>query len=307
MGADERWLEISVVVEPEVAEAVSEVFNRLNPSADGRSSAIVEIRGFELGQEQHTLQAVVRTYVPDTPEGRERLRRLEVALGHLNVIRPVPEPHIRLVRAEDWAEAWKRDYKPLRISPRCWVVPSWLSPPPLRPGEVVIRLEPGMAFGTGLHPSTRLATRLLERAEPRGKRVLDVGTGSGILAIAAALLGAREVWATDVDPLAVEVARENVHRNRVERVVRVMEGSLPDRGAPFDVVVVNIIAPVILSLLERGLWNWVGTGGVLLLSGIVLSQEEEVLRAVTRQGGVLADRVQEEDWVGLAFRKKGDE
>ncbi len=300
---NERWLEISVTVDPEVAEAVSEVFNRLNPTPDGRSSAIVEVRGFDPVHGRDALHAVVRTYVPDTPEGRERLRRLEVALGHLNAIRPVPEPRVRVIHADDWTEAWKRHYKPMRISDRCWVVPAWLPVPPLGEGEVAIRLEPGMAFGTGLHPSTRLALRLLERADPAGKRVLDVGTGSGILAVAAALLGAREVVATDVDPVAVDAARENVRRNRVESVVRVVEGSLPTAASPFDIVVVNILAPVIIALLDQGLWERVRPGGVLILSGIVSPQETEVILAVGGRGGTQVDRIQEEDWVGLAFRR----
>ena len=297
-----RWLEISVTVDPEVAEAVSEVFNRINPGPDGRGGAVVEVSGFDpVGNVDH-LQATVRTYVPDTPQGRERLRRLEEALGHLNMIRPVPEPEVRPLAEEDWAEAWKRHYRPLRVGPRLVIVPAWQQYDPL-PEDVVIRLEPGMAFGTGLHPSTRLALRLLETSPLHNARVLDVGTGSGILAIAAARLGARQVVATDIDPHAVEAARENARRNRVASIIQVIAGSLPEGEPPFDVVVVNILHHVILILLDMGLWQHVREGGELILSGIVLPHETEVLLAVASRGGEVIERAQEDDWVGLRVRK----
>lgn len=294
-----RWLEVSVVASPEVAEVVNEIFNRLNPGPDGRGGAVIEISGFDPVGEAHTLQATVRTYVPDTPEGRARLTHIEEALGYLNAILPVPEPAVRPLGEEDWAEAWKAHYKPLRVGERLLIVPAWERDVPTQPEDVVVRLEPGMAFGTGLHPSTRLALCLLEQTVWPGTRVLDVGTGSGILAIAAALLGATEVVATDVDEYAVRVARENVRRNRVETAVRVYPGSLPGGEAPFDLVVVNILPDTVLSLLREGLWDQVRTKGTLLLSGIVLPREAEIVAAVKARGGRVTVRVQEEDWVGL--------
>ena len=300
---EERWLEVSVTVDPEVAEAVSEVFNRFNPGADGRGGAIVEISGFDpVGDADH-LQATVRTYLPDTPEGRTRLQRIEAALGHLNMIRPVPEPQVRVLNEADWANAWKAHYHPVRIGERCLIVPAWQEYTPASADEIVIRLEPGMAFGTGLHPTTRLALRLLEHARPEGKRVLDVGTGSGILSIAAALYGAAHVLGTDIDPHAVKAATENARRNRVEERVEIRSGSLPADEPSFDLVVVNILPHIILQLFQEGLWAHVRPGGELVLSGIVEPREVEILLAVAARGGEVVERLQEEDWIGLRIVK----
>lgn len=296
------WLEIGVTVNPEVAESVSEVFNRFNPAADGRGGAVVELHGFDPVGDVHDLKATVRTYVPDTPEGRERLRRIQEALGHLNLIRPVPEPTVKRLREEDWRDAWKRHFTPLRVG-RILIVPAWMAQADTRPDDVIISLEPGMAFGTGLHPSTRLALRLMQQFVRPGLRILDVGTGSGILAVAAAKLAARDVVATDIDPLAVQAARENVARNAVDARVRVQEGSLPTGEGPFDLVVVNILHHVILNLLDQGLWDHVKPGGHLLLSGIVLPHETEILLAVSARGGRIVERLREEDWVALAVAR----
>ncbi len=296
------WLEVSVTVDPEVAEAVSEVFQRFNPGAGGTGGAVIEISGFDPVGDVHDLRATVRTYLPDTAEGRTRLRRIEEALGHLNLIRPVPEPRIRRLSDTDWARVWQQHFRPLRVGRRLLIVPTWETPP-ARPDDVVITIEPGLAFGTGLHPTTRLALRLLEDAVLPGARVLDVGTGSGILAIAAARLGARAVVATDIDPQAVQAARANVVRNAVADLVHVRESSLPEEEAPFDVVVVNILHHVILNLLDQGLWEQIRSGGDLILSGILNVHETEVLLALAARGGQVHRRVTEEDWVGLWVKR----
>ncbi len=296
-----RWLEISVTVDPEVAEAVSEVFHRFNPDA-AQGSAVIEVSGFDPTGDVHHLRATVRTYVPDTPEGRARLQRIEEALAHLNAIRPVPHPHVRPLDETEWWTAWQRHFKPLRVGKRLVIVPAWHTYHP-SPDEVPVIIEPGMAFGTGLHPSTRLALRLLEGAVTPGIRVLDVGTGSGILAIAAARLGARAVTATDIDPQAIVAARDNIARNRLTAQVTLHEGSLPPGEPPFDVVVVNILHHVILNLLDQGLWAYVQPGGSLLLSGILRPHETDVLLAVMARGGRLVERLTEEDWIALHVKR----
>ncbi len=297
-----RWIEISVTVDPEVAEAVSEVFNRLNPAQEGQPSAVIEIDGFDPVGDVHHLQATVRTYIVESPEGWERARRIETALGHLNLIQPVPQPHIRVIDEEDWAHAWKKHYHPLRVGRRLVILPVWEEVPAVDKEMVIIRLDPGLAFGTGLHPTTRLALQLLEDALTPKMDVLDVGTGSGILAIAAALLGAKHVVATDIDPQAIAAARKNIQENRVENRVEVREGSLP-RNETFDLVVVNILPHVILNLLDRGLWNTVREGGHIILSGIIEDRETDILLSVSARGGHIIKRVREGDWIGLWVRK----
>ena len=169
---------------------------------------------YELAAAPPPSTVIVKTYLPLDGTAGEAQRRLEEGLWHLGQIYPIPDPVIRELAEEDWAEAWKQQYHLLRVGRRIVIVPAWEAYAPA-PGEVVIRLEPGMAFGTGLHPTTRLCLEALEAHLAPGCTVLDVGTGSGVLAIAAAKLGARSVLALDADPVAVSVARENVALNGV--------------------------------------------------------------------------------------------
>jgi ribosomal protein L11 methyltransferase len=199
------------------------------------------------------------------------------------------------------------------------ITPSWLTPD-AAPEDLVIELDPGMAFGSGLHPSTRLCLTLLEQHLRPGDSVLDLGTGSGILAIAAAKLGAASVLARDVDLLAVEVAQENVEHNGVSGVVRVEAGSLPQNHPPpmqgarpddrssqgtiarqpnWDLILVNILADVIVDLLAQGLDALMVPGGRLVLSGIISTREQEVDDALHRNGLTIAQRRHEGDWVAL--------
>ena len=186
------WIEISVRADGEAAEAVSELFNRLNSRPDGQGGAVTEVGGFDPVGEAHHPLVTVRTYLPaDWPESAERQRQIEMGLWFLGRIHPLGEPMIRTLAEEDWANAWKAHYHPLRIGRRFLVIPAWqtgqVQP---APDDLTIVLDPGMAFGTGLHPSTQLCLRAMEDVIAPGQRVLDAGCGSGILSIAAARLGA---------------------------------------------------------------------------------------------------------------------
>ncbi len=206
---------------------------------------------------------------------------------------------------EDWAEAWKRGLGPRHITPRLWVTPSW-EPAPAAPGEVVVVVDPGMAFGTAEHGTTRGALRLLEHALAPGERVLDIGSGSAILAVAAALLGAREVVAVEGDPVAGEYARENIERNGVTDRVRWVEawadGALLAGLGPADGVLANIESGVLRRLLP-GLQGALRPGGWMVLSGILADEWEGFAHDVV-QTGLALERVDEDgEWRSATFRR----
>jgi ribosomal protein L11 methyltransferase len=312
-----NWLEISVTTDNEAAEAVVELFNR-----HGRGQAVVETPldcfEHELTAGTRPTHVVVKTYLPLDGATNQTRQRLEEGLWHLRQIYPVPEPIIRQLAEADWAEAWKQQYHRQRVGQFTIIVPAWEEYTP-RPGEVVIRLEPGMAFGTGLHPTTRLCLEALETYLSPGTTVLDLGTGSGVLAISAAKLGARAVMALDADPVAVDVARDNVAMNGVADRVSVRHGSLPggevvprhfavdgsldllDSGQ-FDLIVVNILAPVIVGM-SPALAARLRPEARLIAAGLIESQEREVEDAFREHGLQVVERTQERDWVALVAQR----
>ena len=204
------------------------------------------------------------------------------------------------VQEKDWAEYWKRFYKPLRLGKRLVVRPSWEAYERL-PDDLVIDLDPGMAFGTGTHETTALCVELIEKHYQGGK-VLDLGTGSGILAIAAARLGANEVLAIDIDPLAVRTAQENVDNNKLSAAVSVRRGDLLQGiGGYFDFAVANILADVIIMLCGP-LRQRLKPGAVFVCSGIIRQREEDVRAALEAAGYAPLDRLDRGEWVALAVR-----
>lgn len=291
-----RWLEIGVQVDGEAAEAVAEVFNRL-----GEGGAVIETL-IHQDDSPYAGESVVnvKTYLPANDESAPRQRQVEEALWHLSQLYPIPAPQVRQLAEEDWAEAWKKGYRVQHIGQRLVIVPSWEAYTP-QDHEVVIRLDPGMAFGTGLHPSTRLCLQALEAWVRAGDGVLDVGTGSGILAIAAAKLGAASVVGVDLDPVAVEVARENVRLNGVADRVEIEEGTvemLSPRPRSVDRIVVNILADVVIALTPV-LAACLRPTGTLIASGIIQEQAGTVVETFESAGLRTVERRQEKDWVAL--------
>ncbi len=207
---------------------------------------------------------------------------------------------ISRVQEKDWAEYWKRFYKPLRLGKRLVVRPSWEAYERL-PDDLVIDLDPGMAFGTGTHETTALCVELIEKHYQGGK-VLDLGTGSGILAIAAARLGANEVLAVDIDPLAVRTAQENVDNNKLSAAVSVRRGDLLQGiGGSFDFAVANILADVIIMLCGP-LKKQLKPGAIFVCSGIIRQREEDVRAALEAACYAPLDRLDRGEWVALAVR-----
>ncbi|MDW8102268.1 MAG: 50S ribosomal protein L11 methyltransferase [Anaerolineae bacterium] len=302
-----KWMEIAVEVPDEVVDALQEIMGRF---ASG--GAVVE----KIIPEEELLglepaKAIVKVYIPWNRQGLLRKKRLEEALWHFSAIVPIPVPSVRYWEEGEWLEAWKKFYTVLHIGKRLVVKPSWECYVP-GPEEVMVELDPGLAFGTGLHPSTRLCLLAMEQILKPGERVLDVGTGSGILALFAAKLGAKEVLALDIDRVAVKVARENVFRNGLRGKIKVRWGSLIPTGEaplidasalkPFGLILANITAPVIRSMAKE-LSIALAPEGFLVVSGIIQPQKEETLEALSSQGLQCEEELSCQEWVALILRK----
>ncbi len=203
---------------------------------------------------------------------------------------------------EDWAEAWKRYYHPIRIG-RVTVVPAWEEYAPSE-GEIILRMDPGMAFGTGTHETTRLVMEMLSEEIKGGERLLDVGTGSGILALCASKLGADACYAYDIDPVAVRVARENIEKDGAVNVFCGIADLLDgiDRTEPYDFVVANIVADIILRLLPS-LAEVMKAGARAILSGIIGARAEEIRAVLATYGFTLLREAEERDWYALLIQK----
>ena len=304
-AADGAWHELAVDADVEAVEAVSEILGRAAPGGTSVEPAF-ELVDEGLGARvDPTRPAIVRAYLParDRAAADRAAAGVAEALGHLQAfgLRPIGELRTRLVNEADWAEAWKAHFPVLRVGRRVVIRPTWRRHR-RRADDVVLALDPGMAFGTGLHPSTRLCLASVEALADRGVlaggRVLDVGCGSGILAIAALKLGAATAVGLDTDPIAVEATLANARRNAVARRLQVRQGSLPSAEASFDVVLANLIAGVLVPL-ASALRDELRPGGSLLASGIFVDREREVAAAFKAAGLRVVGRSAEGDWVAV--------
>lgn len=309
--SDSFWSEIKVEIPAELGEVVAEIFQE-----EGAGGVVYEDPAIlaespckddeYLGTEAY--QAVpekygIKAYFPVDDLLGERLVRLKERMSRL--LGYVPDFSLTQVQEEDWAEAWKAYFKPERIG-KVVIKPSWEEYYP-EGGEVVVELDPGMAFGTGTHPTTRLCILLLQEIAATQQDMLDVGTGSGILGLVGAKLGIPKILATDIDPLAVRVAAENISRNRLEDDIEVMVGDLVDwnREGKFHLVVANIITDAILRLIPD-LHKVLEPGGLFLASGIIEERSQEVITAFDRFGLTLEKNLTEQGWVGLLAKSTGE-
>lgn len=289
-----------------MAEAVAEVLARYAP--EGVVIEATQILPDPEGVGRPFGPVRVCAYLPVNAQLEDKRQRLRESLWYLGRIQPLPEPQFKLIKQTDWSEAWKKNYRPVLIGENLQIVPAWLEPP--EPDRIIVRVDPGMAFGTGTHPSTRMCLEAIEHYFGENEHsaipdAIDVGCGSGILSIAALRLGARHALGVDVDPEALASARKNAGLNGVlsrfelgvGSVAEILAGSFSIHEA--SLVLVNILAPVIIRLLDGGLGHLLSSGGRLVLSGILEEQASAVIIALEKNGLHLAGSRQMEDWVTL--------
>jgi len=316
--SNQSWAEFSLIVDGELAEAVAEVLRRYAP--DGVAIESTAVASSPDDSEGHAVGPLrVCAYLPVDSQLKETRRQIEEALWYLGRIRPLPPLQVRTIQESDWSEAWKANYRPIRLGERLIIVPAWLESPDTQ--RISIRMDPGMAFGTGTHPTTQLCLEMLETSllktqarlpASQALTVIDIGCGSGILSVAALKLGANHALGVDIDPQAVAASEDNAALNGVSERLETGLGSVAEvRAGRFSLqqaplVLANILALVIVQLLEDGLAELLAPGGVLILSGILAEQEEEVAGALANRALYVAARRQSGDWVALATSRGGE-
>ena len=297
-----QWLELSVTAPPEYVEPLVEMFRRYS----GQQVVVEESGGFNPDEGETPLPeapVLVKTYLPWDRKAHQIKGQIDIGVRLISALAPLSGLQERVLREEDWANAWKRHFRVLHIGRWLVVVPTWLKYTP-QPQEVVIHLDPGLAFGTGHHPTTRLCLKALEDLVRPGMHVLDLGTGSGILAMAAVKLGAHRVVALEIDPVAVKAARSNLRANALGRRVALRHGTLPHLDAPasaFDLAVANISAKVVLEQAQR-LLHTLRSGGLLLVSGMIADREAEVADCLEGLGARFRYQSADGEWSILLFQ-----
>ena len=315
-----NWLEVSLTVDGELAEPVADVFSRFAPNGVMTEQGVTYKDAEDAGTPAGPI--TVRAYLEVNDGLEETRQKLEESLYYLGMIRPLPDPVYRQIADQNWMEAWKQHYKPILIGKRLLILPAWMDSPD--PNRIAIKIDPGMAFGTGTHPTTQLCLELMERYfddiprtidyEPssidrRRLSTIDIGCGSGILSIAAIKLGARQTLGVDIDRESVVNSRENAETNGVGEelilgvgsVAEIIAGQFPFKSAPL--VVANILAPVIVRLFEAGMADLIEGDGAIILSGILIEQEGSVLEAGQAHSLRLIERRQIGDWVALTIAR----
>jgi ribosomal protein L11 methyltransferase len=315
------WLEVSLTVSGELAEAVADVLRRFAPNGVTTEQAVNFVNDEDEGTPVGPV--TVRAYLPADDGLEERRQKLEESLFYLGMIQPLPVPVFTPLPDQNWMEAWKERYKPIPIGRKLIIVPVWLDSP--EAARLSIKIDPGMAFGTGTHPTTQLCLEFIEEIIQPGTQtmdrgqssmvhrpwsVIDVGCGSGILSIGALKLGADFALGVDIDDASVKASRENAAANDIapERftvglgsVREILEGKFPLERAPL--VLANILAPVIIRLFGLGLADLVAPGGSLILSGILAEQGDSVRTAAEEHGLKFFKKHQMDDWLAMIFQR----
>ena len=303
--AEARWLEVSLTVDGELAEAVADVIGRFTSQGVVMEQAVRYNDAEDEGTPYGPVKVFGYMVVDSTLE--QRRMKLEEALWHLSQIQPLPPAEYREIEDQDWMAAWREHYRPIPIGEKLMILPAWIESADEQ--RIPIKIDPSMAFGTGTHPTTQLCLALLERHLTPGDAVIDIGCGSGILSIAAVKLGASRVVAVDIDQAAIRSTRENAALNGVVEQIDSGVGSLGEillgyyalRRAPL--VLANILAPVIIRMFGEGLTDTITNRGKIILSGILDEQSPAVEAEAEMHGLQFVERMVQNDWVGLVYQK----
>lgn len=310
-----KWTELSVLTTNEAVEAISNIYHEA-----GASGVVIE-DSTEMEKERvdqfgeiydlnpndfPTSGVIVKAYLPASSFLAETVEEIKLAIANLeNFDINLGENIFSMseVHEEDWATSWKQYYHPVKISERFTIVPTWEEYTPVNTDELIIELDPGMAFGTGTHPTTVMCLQALEKVVKDGDSVVDVGTGSGVLAVAAAMLGAKKVHALDLDAVAVKSAYENIVHNKVQHIAEVHQGNLLDTVTEqADVVVANILAEIIMTFTDDA-FSIVKPGGLYVTSGIISAKKDDVKKALVDSGFIIEEVLMMEDWVAIIARR----
>jgi ribosomal protein L11 methyltransferase len=303
--AEAKWLEVSMTVDGELAEAVAEVLDRFTSGG-----VVVETNvKYRDAEDEGTPYGPVKVYgylIIDS-QIEENRRKVEEALWHLHTIRELPQPVFKEIADENWMAAWKDHYHPIPIGKKLLILPAWIEQQDM--SRIAVKIDPSMAFGTGTHPSTQLCLELVEDYTRAGEPVIDIGCGSGILSIAAIKLGANHALAVDIDAASIKATHENGASNGVEQFIETDQGSVTEindgifsiKSAP--VVLANILAPILIRLFDAGMADLVSLGGVIVLAGILAEQGESVRTAAETKGLAFVEQRQSGDWVALVMQK----
>ncbi len=305
--AEAHWLEVSLSVEGELAEAVADVIGRYTSQGVVMEQAVMYTGAWDPGTPAGPVRVFGYIVIDSTLE--QKREHLEEALWHLGQIRPLPALEYHTVEDQNWMTAWREHYHPIPVGQRLLILPAWLES--TYPERISVKIDPSMAFGTGTHPTTQLCLALLEKYIRPGQGVIDVGCGSGILSIAAVKLGAKSSLGVDIDNAAIRSTNENARANGVEDAIVCGVGSVSDiiqgqfitRQAPL--VLANILAPVIERMFaEEGLADLISHKGYIILSGILVEQAPEIQAEAEERGLIFVEKMVSNDWVALVYQRK---
>lgn len=306
-GTENEWVQIKVTVKLEQLDDTVAVMNMISNYLQIEDYSDIDLKTCygDLIDESilnaDKTVASVLVYLSADGSAADTLAFLRERFAELSIN---AEISVSGVNEEDWANSWKDYYKPIKIGERIVIVPAW-EKYTRQEGEIIVRMDPGMAFGTGTHETTRLVIKLLEDYVKEGMRVADVGCGSGILAICASKLGAAECKAYDIDPVAVKVANENIKDSGLTNVTCDVSDLLGqvDKSKPYDVICANIVADIIIRMMPD-VGALMNESSVILASGIIVERSQDVINEFEAHGFKIVERIDENGWCALAVMKK---